>query len=235
MSQAASTPKAAPERPADATPADRATRSTADATPSAGATPPADDAARPPDATPVRKLAQRDGGIALAALSLFAAAETWAQTTGLALASALAVVDGVVVGIVLGTLAHEWGHFAGARWSGGIAPTRPFRSLFPIFALDMQRSPARAFRAMSVAGNVGHWGVVVAVLAFVPLESAGAAALLAGSFGFAVSASLTEVPIIRRAFSGASPVESFKGLSKETLTRDRRLGAAAGVVLFLLV
>jgi len=230
MSQAASTPKAAPERPADATPADRATGSTADATPS-----PADDAARPADATPVRKLALRDGGIALAALSLFAAAETWAQTTGLALASALAVVDGVVVGIVLGTLAHEWGHFAGARWSGGIAPTRPFRSLFPIFALDMQRSPARAFRAMSVAGNVGHWGVVVAVLAFVPLESAGAAALLAGSFGFAVSASLTEVPIIRRAFSGASPVESFKGLSKETLTRDRRLGAAAGVVLFLLV
>jgi hypothetical protein len=187
------------------------------------------------DATPVAKLARRDGGIALAALSLYAAADAWAATTGLRLAQALTVVDGAVVGILLGMLAHEWGHFGGARGAGGIAPTRPYRSLFPIFDLDMQRSDPHAFRVMSVAGNLAHWALVGLVAALLPVDTAGRAALLAATFGFGVSASATELPIIRRAFTGSSPVESFKGLTKETLRRDRRIGIAAGAVLFLLL
>lgn len=190
---------------------------------------------RAADATPVAKLARRDGAIALAALSLYAAADAWAASTGLHFALALAVVDGVVVGIVLGTLAHEWGHFAGARGAGGIAPTRPYSSLFPIFDLDLKRSDPRAFRAMSVAGNLAHWALVGLVAALLPVDTAGRAALLAATFGFAVSASTTELPIIRRAFTGSSPVESFAGLTKQTLRRDRRIGIAAGVVLFLLL
>jgi len=66
--------------------------------------------------------------------------------------------------VALGTLAHEWGHFAGARWFGGIAPTRPMRSLFPIFDLDLQNSDPRAFGAMSVGGNPGHSAVVLVAL-----------------------------------------------------------------------
>jgi len=189
---------------------------------------------RPPDATPVAKLARRDGAIALGALSLFAAADAWSATTGLAFASLLAVLDGVVVGIVLGTGAHEWGHFAGARLRGGIAPTRPYRSLFPIFDLDMQRSDPAAFRAMSVGGNLAHWGLVLAVALLVGIDTPGRAALLAATFGFAVSASATEFPIIRRAFTGSSPIESFQGLTGDKIKRNNRFGAAAGVVLFLL-
>jgi len=190
---------------------------------------------RPADATPVAKLLRRDGAIALAALSLFAAADAWAATTGLAVAELLAVLDAIAVGIVLGTGVHEWSHFAGARFGGGIAPTRPYKSLFPIFDLDMQRSDPSAFRAMSVAGNVGHWLLVVMVAVLLPMDTAGRIALLATTFGFAVSASLTEIPVIRRAFSGSSPIESFRGLTGDKLKRDRRLGAAAGAVLFLLL
>jgi hypothetical protein len=189
---------------------------------------------RPADRAPVAKLAQRDGAIALAALTLFGAADAWYAATGLGLAAFVAFADGVVVGVVLGTLAHEWGHFAGARWAGGIAPTRPIRSLFPIFDLDLQKSDPAAFRAMSVGGNVAHWAVVLAVLLFVPLDSAGRLALLASTFGFAVSASTTEFPIIGRAFRGASPVESFAGLTGDKLRRDRWIGAGAGLALFLL-
>jgi len=203
----------------------------ASARPAAAASP---EAERRGDAAPVGRLARRDGGIALAALSLFAAADAWAGVSGLALAKLLAFVDGAVVGVVLGSLAHEWGHFGGARLSGGIAPTRDIRSLFPIFDLDLVRSDPRAFRAMSVGGNVAHWAVPLAVVLFVPLDTAGRAALLAGSFGFAVSASATELPIIQRAFSGASPVESFRGLSGDKIRRDRWIGAAAGLLLFVL-
>ena len=188
---------------------------------------------RPADATPVAKLAQRDGAIALAALSLFAAADAWHATTGLAFASLLSIVDGAVVGIALGVLAHEWGHFAGARWGGGIAPTGPISTFFPIFNLDLARSSDYAFRAMSIGGNVGHWLVVLIVAACIPLDAPGRLALLAGAFGFAVSASTTELPIIRRSLAGASPAESFLGLTGDKLRRDRWIGLAAGGVLFL--
>lgn len=192
-------------------------------------------AERPADATPVSKLARRDGGIALAALTLFAAADVWAASTGLFLAELLALANGVVAGIVLGTRAHEWGHFAGARAAGGIAPTRPWTTLFPIFDLDMQRSDPLAFRTMSVAGNAAHWGIVLLLALLLPTDTAGRAALVAAAFGFAVSASTTEIPIIWRAYTGSSPVESFRGLTGKTLERDQRIGIAAGVVLFLLL
>jgi len=187
----------------------------------------------PADATPVVKLAQRDGAIALAALSLWAAADAWYAATGLGFAALLAVLDGVAAGVVLGRLAHEWGHFAGARWSGGIAPTLPIRSFFPIFNLDMAASSAHAFRAMSVCGNVGHWLLVLLLATCLPLDTAGRAALLSGAFGFAISASTTEFPIIQRAFSGASPAESFKGLSGAILRRNQWIGAGVGLLLFL--
>jgi len=190
-------------------------------------------AERPADATPVIKLAGRDGAIALAALSLWAAADTWAATTGLGFAALLSVLDGLAVGVVLGVLAHEWGHFAGARWSGGIAPTQPITPFFPIFKLDMDASSAHAFRAMSVGGNLGHWLAVLILATCLPLDTAGRAALLSGAFGFAVFASTTELPIIRRAYAGASPAESFKGLSGELLRRNRWIGAGAGLLLFL--
>jgi hypothetical protein len=190
---------------------------------------------KPADATPVARLARRDGAIALAALSLFGAADAWHAATGLAFAALLTVVNGAVVGWVLGTLAHEWGHFAGARLSGGIAPTRPYRSLFPIFDLDLDRSDPAAFRAMSVAGNVAHWGIVLALALLVPMDAPGRQALVCGAFAFAVAASTTELPIIRRAFEGTPPKQCFAGLTGAKLARDRRIGAAAGLALFLVV
>lgn len=190
---------------------------------------------QPADVTPVGRLAQRHGGVALVALSLFAAADAWYVSTEVVFAAWLAVLDGAVVGVVLGTLAHEWGHFAGARWSGGIAPTRSTREFLPIFDLDLLRSEPGAFHAMSLAGNLSHWAVVIVLALVLPLETPGRLALVSGAFGFAVSASATEVPIIRRFQTGASPIESFRGLTKETLRRDQWIGAAAGVALFVLL
>lgn len=189
----------------------------------------------PADRTPLAKLARRDGAIALAALSLWAAADLWQASSGLALAWWLAVLDGAAVGFGLGLLAHEWGHFAGARWGGGIAPTADYVPLFPIFHFDNERSDPGAFRAMGVAGNAAHWGVALVLALGLPLATPGQQALLSGSFAFALGASLTEVPILRRTFAGASNLESFEGLSGALLRRNRRLGIAAGALLFVLL
>jgi hypothetical protein len=187
------------------------------------------------DATPVSRLAQRDGAIALAALSLWAAADAWYAGTGLTAAALLSVLDGLAVGYGLGLLAHEWGHFAGARWGGGIAPTTKVTQLFPIFLLDMQNSPQLAFRAMGVGGNVAHWSLVVLFALLIPLDAPGRVALVCGAFAFAFGASLTEFPVIQRSFAGASPVESFAGLSGKKLRRNRWVGYAAGALLFALM
>jgi hypothetical protein len=187
------------------------------------------------DATPVSRLAMRDGAIALAALSIWAAADAWYTATGLGAAALLSVLDGLAVGYALNLLAHEWGHFAGARWGGGIAPTTKVTRLFPIFVLDMQKSPVRAFQAMSVGGNLAHWSAVLLLFLWVPLDSPGRVALACGAFAFAFGASLTEFPVIRRSFAGATPVESFKGLSRAKLRRDRWIGIAAGALLFVSV
>jgi hypothetical protein len=186
----------------------------------------------PPDVTPAARLAQRDGAIALAALTLFAAADAWYIATDSGFAALLSLLDGLAVGGVVTFLAHEWGHFAGARFRGGIAPTTKITSFFPMFVFDMQRSDPAAFRAMSVAGNVSHWGVVLLLLALLPLDTPGQIALASGAFGFAVFGSTTEFPIIRRAYSGASPIESFAGFSGEKLRRNRWIGAGAALLLF---
>ncbi len=191
---------------------------------------PADTAAK--DLTPVGRLALRDGAIALAALSLWAAADVWSSTTSLALAHALAVLDGLFVGFGLGLLAHEWGHFAGARLGGGIAPTTKITSIFPMFVFDMQRSDPRAFRVMGLGGNAAHWAWVLVLAALLPLDAPGRVALVSGAFAFAVGASTTEFPVIRRAYAGATPVESFAGLTGARLRRDRWIGIAAGLILF---
>jgi hypothetical protein len=184
------------------------------------------------DVTRVSRLALRDGAIALAALSLFAAADAWYAASGLKAAALLSVLDGLAVGYGLGLLAHEWGHFAGARWGGGIAPTTKLTQLFPIFLLDMQKSPDRAFKAMSVGGNIAHWSAVALFLLWLPLDAPGRIALGCGAFAFAFGASTTEFPVIRRSFAGATPVESFAGLTGAKLRRNRWIGYAAGAVLF---
>ena len=184
------------------------------------------------DVTPVSRLALRDGGIALAVLSLWAASDAWHTATGLGAASLLSVLDGLAAGYAINLLAHEWGHFAGARWGGGIAPTTKFTQLFPIFLLDMQRSPERAFKAMGVGGNIAHWTLTALFFSWVPLDAPGRVALASGAFAFAFGASFTEFPVIRRSFAGASPVESFAGLTGAVLRRNRWIGYAAGAVLF---
>lgn len=187
------------------------------------------------DQTPVSKLALRDGAIALAALTLWGAADTWFAATGLFLAGLVSVLNGVAAGVALALLAHEWGHFAGARLSGGTAPTTRFTRFLPLFHLDMGKSDPSTFRAMSVGGNVAHWLAVIAFAALVPIDSPGRVALVSAVFGFAVFASTTELPIIRRAYAGVDPVACFEGLDREKLRRNQWIGAAAGLVLAILL
>ncbi len=194
-----------------------------------------DEASAPADAIPLGTLARRDGLAALGLLSAFAAADAWHAATSLRIASLLTTLNGIAAGILLGGLAHEWGHFAGARFSGAAAPTKKGRLFQFIFDFDLQKNSERAFRAMSFGGNLGHWAFVALLALALPLDTPGRCALLASAFGVALAASVTEFPILQRSYAGATPAESFRGLSAASLSRDRWIGAAAGVALFLIL
>ena len=174
----------------------------------------------------------RDVAIISALLSLFAAAETWAQVSGLALAALLSVIDGFLVGVAAGALLHEWGHFAGARLGGGHAPLKPLSGFLPLFDFDYKNNDAKAFDWMSIGGNVAHFAVVLVFFFALPMSSPGAAALVAGAFGFAVFSSLVEFPVIRKARTGLSGLAALGTIPRDFVSRYFPWAVGAGLVAF---
>ena len=120
--------------------------------------------------SPLVLVALRDVAIVSGLLSLFGAAEAWAEVSGLAFASLVATIDGFLVGAPRpGRSRHEWGHFAGARLGGGHAPLKPpkglMRSFLPIFDFDYDEQPdGRAFEWMRLGGNIAHVAVPLVYL-----------------------------------------------------------------------
>ena len=161
----------------------------------------------------------RDVALASVFLSLFAAAESWATVSRLALATSLAVVDGLLVGIATAALVHEWGHFIGARLGGGHAPLKPLTKFPPLYDFDYERNDARSFLWMSYGGNIAHALLVVTYLMLIPTRSMGTAALVAGAFGFSVFSSLVEFPVIRQAQRGVPGLEALGVIPKNFVTR----------------
>jgi len=177
----------------------------------------------------------RDLAIVSALLSLFAAAETWASTSGLALASLLSIVDGLLVGAATAAVLHEWGHLAGARLAGGHAPLKPIGGFFPIFDFDYKNNDARAFDWMSIGGNLGDISVVLFFLFALPQASPGAAALVAGAFGFAVFAGAIEFPVIQKARAGLTGIEALGTIPRDFLRRYSRWGIGAALAAFVVL
>jgi hypothetical protein len=177
----------------------------------------------------------RDVAVISALLSLFAAAEAWATVSGLALASVLSVADGLLVGVAIAGLIHEWGHFAGARLGGGHAPLKPIGGFLPIFDFDYKNNDARAFDWMSIGGNLGDISVVLLLLLVLPTASAGASALIAGAFGFAVFAGSIEFPVILKARSGMTGVEALGTIRRDFVRYHSRWGMAAAASAFVLL
>jgi len=177
----------------------------------------------------------RDISLGAALLSLFAAADAWAGLTEGRLAQGLSVLDGLLVGAALGALSHEWGHFTGARVSGSDTPLLPFSAFPQIFNLNLMKCEASHFMGMSLGGNIGHWLLFGLLIMGLPLTSVGQVALVSGSFGFGVFATSVELPVIRKARSGAKPLEALSVIPPNFVRRNGSWGLAAAVLAFLVI
>ncbi len=195
----------------------------------------AGDAAVPADASPVALVALRDLAIVTTLLSVWAGAESWAVQSGLGMAAVLSSVGGLLAGAAVTAQIHEWGHFLGARLSGGVAPVARAAGIVPLFLFDFARSEERHFRAMSLGGNIAHWAAALGLLALLPGASSGQIALQCGALGFATFATTVELPVIRRAFAGEPGEQALTAIGPAELARSGWIGVATALGLFVIL
>ena len=175
-------------------------------------------------------LLARDTAIALAALSLWAAADTWYLVSGLGFALAISVLDAIFVGYILGALFHEWGHYTGAKLSGASAPrVKPKGTSLFRFNFDMATNTQRQFHWMSFGGWLFHWGLLAILVLAIPFDSIGRIALVSSVFGFILYATFIETGILRKTLSGSDPAETLGQLSAKTFQQAGIIGSVAGL------
>lgn len=187
------------------------------------------------DEASLRLVILRDVAIVSALLSIFGAAETWASVSKLAFPALLSTINGFLVGAATTAVAHEWGHFAGARLGGGHAPLKPIGGLFPIFDFDYANNGKQAFDWMSIGGNLAHVAVPLVYLFALPTNTPGTAALVAGAVGFAVFSSIIEIPVIRSSMSGKGSLESLGTIPRDFVSRTMPWAVGAALLVFLVL
>lgn len=196
-----------------------------------------DDAMQPatlpePRGLRLAKLAGAHALVLLLALSGFAAADSWSVVTGLGIASLLSLLTGALAGIATANLAHEWFHYAGARYVGAAFDIPSRLGLF-VYDWDFSANSSRQFLTMSVAGNIGGFVAVILLWNAVPADNWGRAALRAGTIASVLFAALVEWPVIRRVRDGGDPLTEL-GKIPGGLKRNFTVTAVSGVLLILL-
>jgi hypothetical protein len=180
-------------------------------------------------------LALRDLAAFAILLSIFGGADSWARTTDLSLAAFVVVLVGWLGGAILAGLAHEWGHFAGARLGGGHSPTKPVKAFPQVFDFDYAGNPSKSFLWMSYGGNLANWGMALFLAIALPLGTLGPDALVAGAVGFSVFSACVEFPVIRNARAGMSGLEALGRIPRDFKTRYLPQAIGAGLLTFLIL
>jgi hypothetical protein len=180
------------------------------------------------------KLAQTHALVSLAALSAFAAADSWYIVTGLGIASLLCIITAALAGITIATLVHEWFHYLGARHCGALFDIPARQGLF-VYDWDYGSNSVRQFLIMSIAGSIGGFLAVILLWNAVPADSWGRAVLRGAAVASIIYAALIEWPVIRRIRRGGDPLTELSKIDKPLLSRSFIIAGVAGIVMTLLV
>ena len=187
-----------------------------------------DTASRPqPDLLPI---ALKDLAIILAALSLWAAADTWYLVTGLWLAQVVVIGDAILVGLLLTALAHEWGHYAGAL--AVKAETRlitPARFSLFRFRFAYDDNSTEQFHWMTYGGHIAHWVITLLIFIALPMDSLGRIALIGAMMAFIAFATFFEYHIVKDTWAGADPGERLSEVTRRDFQHAAVVGALVGL------
>lgn len=203
-----------------------------EAQPAAGAAEPEFDRAR--DQRYLRRVAATHFVMVMGALTLWGAADAWASSSGWGIAWAAAIANAVIAAHIIASTLHEWGHYAGARLSGAVAPVlkQPVRHFF-MFDFRFDRNDERQFLWMSLGGIAVPWLLVGLTAIWIPIDNTSRAMLLAAFVTRAVQVSVFEVPVVMRTRSGGDPREELGKQLKAGFLQSRYAGLAVGALVFL--
>ncbi len=168
------------------------------------------------DYSRMRRIGSWHATAVLVALTLYGAADWWANQSGMVLAHIVALGNAFVAGSVISSLVHEWGHLLGARLSGAKSPVapKPIRFYF-MFNFDMTNNSVKQFTWMSLGGIVANWVLVVVLLLLVPIDTWAGALLIATALGKAVNVAVFEVPIVLRTQESGEADEELQAQLKD--------------------
>lgn len=186
------------------------------------------------DRARLKKVGLKHAAAVLAALTLWGAADVWATESGLLIAEIVALLNAVFAGTIIAYLAHEWGHFAGARLSKAVSPVLKQPESFFMFNFKDELNSEGQFLAMSMGGSAANWTLAIVVFFMLPLDTWSQALIFATVTSIAVSVSVFEFPIINRVAYGASPKETVDQRTRESGTTPRYIGIAVGFVVWLI-
>ena len=185
------------------------------------------------DRANMKKIGALHFAMVMGALTLWGAAEVWAQTTGWAIAGLAAVANAVIAGTVIASTLHEWGHFTGARLSDAPSPVLDApRNYYFMFDFKMADADLRQFTWMSWGGILVPWVLVGLALVFVPVSLTSGAALVATLVAKATAASHFEVPAVQDANACGDHNEAFKRAISGGLGQSGRIGNLTGLAVF---
>lgn len=172
--------------------------------------------------------------LALLALALFAAADSWHTLTGLELAVMLSVITGLLAGAAIPTLVHEWFHYFGARFSGGKYTIPQPLGLF-VYDWDFAANSTRQFFIMSLGGTLGSLIAIYLLFQALPADTAGRAALLAASVGSLGFAGAIEWPVLLRTRKSGEPLTELSKVDLGVLRRSAAIGGIVGLITYNLI
>ena len=172
----------------------------------------------------------RDLAVVFAALSIWAAADTWYAVTGLWLAQAVAIGDAILVGLLLTALFHEWGHYVGARSAGAnVCRVIPKSLSLFRFKFDYAENDHNQFHRMTYGGHIGHWAITLLIFFALPMDTLSRIALVGGMLGFVAFATFLEYHILRDTWDGADPGKRLAALTEKDFQQAAGVGALVGL------
>lgn len=181
----------------------------------------------------LKSVASRHGAIVLAAITLWGAADAWASDTGWLLAESVALLNALFAGTIIASILHEWGHFAGARLAGAVSPVLKEPVSFFMFNFRYDLNTNGQFLAMSMGGPFANWMLALVLFLLLPLSTWPQALLFATTIAIAVSVSVFEFPIIKRAMYGEDPREVVEQRQREAGDTPRLTGIVVGGIVWL--
>lgn len=148
------------------------------------------------------KIAARDLLLVLATLGAWIIEPTTRHTAADPAGTAMQVAAGVMAGMCA-VVAHEWGHYLGARAAGAVVyPARRVTAVF-MFGFDRERNGRREFMAMSYGGFAASTAMIVLFVTRLPLDAlSGQVAMAFAAVGVLLTATL-ELPVAWRVAHGA--------------------------------